>query len=341
MLMVVFGAGASYDSAPSHRPTPTRSRLDESRPPLADELFDLRGYFENAASEFPECQPIIPYLRGRPEGTSVEQVLQRLHHEAEADSVIYRQLAAIRYYLHRVISESERHWNDVAKGVTNYKTLLDQLRKWVKAEGRICLVTFNYDTMLEAVLPDVGITIEGLSDYIADKNYKLIKLHGSVNWAREVDTPIEVAQREDADVVRELIARSAELSISQRYRIHTKYPIAKWDQAALFPALAIPVERKKDYECPPEHFATLVACVPEVTRLLVIGWRAMEFSFLQLLVDNLPRKMHTMVVAGSSDGAVEITRRLERAGIVGQFFASAGGFTEFVVNREADEFLKI
>ena len=342
MLMVVFGAGASYDSFPSHTPevSPT-TKIAQSRPPLGDQLFDNRPDFVSATDRFQRCKAIIPQLRHRPHGTSVEQELQSLQTQAENDPERHRQLAAIRFYLHYMMWELELRWNEVTHGITNYNTLLDRLRYWRKAQERICLVTFNYDRMLEAVLPTVGVQIRDLPDYIASESYKVIKLHGSANWAREVNTPFEnLDSRNTWSVAYELIDRAAEIDISQNYRMVTDYPIGKLDQSVLLPALAIPVERKSDYECPPDHLDVLRACIPEVTKLLVIGWRATEITFLQLLAENFRRDVRTMVVAGSSDGAREVTSRLNEAGISGKHSMAPGGFTDFVLNREADEFLK-
>ena len=195
--------------------------------------------------------------------------------------------------------------------------------------------------MLEDALPTVGVGIQGLPDYIANDNYKVIKLHGSVHWAREVDTPIaNLSGRNTWQVAYELIDRAADLAISQRFRMVTEYPIGKLDQLALFPALAIPVETKGGYECPPEHLEALRVWVPEMTKLLIIGWRATEVPFLRLLAENLRHEPRVMVVAGGSDAAAQVIERLQQAGIEGQFHVAKGGFTEFVVNREADEFLK-
>jgi hypothetical protein len=43
MLMIIFGAGASYDSAPYH--PPLSGTITPNRPPLADELFSNREEF--------------------------------------------------------------------------------------------------------------------------------------------------------------------------------------------------------------------------------------------------------------------------------------------------------
>ena len=129
MLMVVFGAGASYDSVPSRPPIPFPGAQLLDRPPLANELFADRPRFVEAIRSFPKCQPVIPYLRHLPRDGSVEQVLEGLQAEAEEYPERHRQLAAVRFYLHFMLWECERYWNDVASGVTNYKTLLDQLER--------------------------------------------------------------------------------------------------------------------------------------------------------------------------------------------------------------------
>ncbi len=340
MLMVVFGAGASYDSVPA-RPLDTLPLPHHpDRPPLAKELFDNRREFLAAMSRFQKSQPIIPYLQNAPDG-SVERVLENLQAEADKYPERHRQLAAIRFYLHFMLWECEQRWNEIARGITNQKTLLDQIQRWYKGRCPVCLVTFNYDRMVEGALPSIGIEIKDLPDYVAAEDWKLIKLHGSVNWGREVNTPIQnVVSRNVWDIGRELIDRAPELDISQRYRMVAEYPIGKFGETALFPAIAIPVETKRDFECPPEHLEALRACIPKVTKLLLIGWRATEMPFVQLLADNLSSDVRVMAVAGSAESAGEILTRVEQAGIEGKFIVGSGGFTEFVVRRDGDEFLK-
>lgn len=107
MLMVVFGAGASFDSAPSF-PDNSSSPLSglsgghiaASRPPLADQLFDERPQFAEILQKFPACHGIASKLRKRMGDKSVEQVLETF--QAEADDYYdqgHRQLAAIRYFV--------------------------------------------------------------------------------------------------------------------------------------------------------------------------------------------------------------------------------------------------
>jgi hypothetical protein len=190
MLMVVFGAGASYDSIPQLRPgasskLPAHSLADavvaeQYRLPLANELFDNRPDFVRAIQRFPKCQAVIPYLRQPPPGKTVENVLEALQTEASNYPERIRQLAAIRYYLHFTPWDCGRNWEAASRGVTNYKTLLDQIQRWRKPADQVCLVTFNYDGMLENALPSVGLYVRELRDYITSEEYKIIKPHGSV-----------------------------------------------------------------------------------------------------------------------------------------------------------------
>jgi len=338
MLMVIFGAGASYDSAPSH---PPRKR-DDYRPPLAQELFSDRGYFESIVSKFEACQPIIPFVRHPREGASVEQVLEGLQAEGEKRPERYRQLAAIRHYLQFIIDWCDKQWSGKVKGVSNYKTLLDEIEHVRKPGEQVCLVTFNYDTLLERNLSSVGLRISSLGDYISNQNYKLIKLHGSVNWGREVDTPI--GGQDVWSIAYELIDRAAEINISRRYQLVHELPVAKLATVGfrLFPAIALPVERKRDFECPDEHLDVLRRFIPEVTKLLVIGWRGTEYHFLQMLAENVKKGLHVMVV--SREDATGVLQRLKEAGITGQFSAQFSafdrGFTSFILERMAVEFLR-
>ncbi len=338
MLMVVFGAGSSYDSFPS-LPAPKKMIY---RPPIAKELFEPRDYFIQIVSRFEACQPIIPFVRHPRTGASVEQVLEELQNEGEQRPERYRQLAAIRHYLQFIISHCDEQWSGgITKGVTNFKTLLDEIEQVRKPEERVCLVTFNYDTLLERNLPSIGIRITSLDDYVSNQDYKLIKLHGSVNWGREVETPIDkFGQRDEWSITHELIDRAAELNISRRYRLVDGLPVARLvkEGVVLFPAVALPVERKRDYECPDEHLDVLHRFIPEVTKLLVIGWRGTEYHFLQMLAEKLRKDLRVMVVSG--DDASEVILRLQQAGVGGHFSAFDRGFTQFILERNVIDFLR-
>lgn len=360
MIMVVFGAGASYDSVPSR--TPSNFPRDgntglfwqqnvESRPPLAKELFLTVDPFADSLSRFPQCHPIVPYLQQ--DGVTIEHVLEDLQSEAESDPVRMRQLAAVRFYLQDVIWNCEDRWSVVHSGVTNYATLLDQLRRSRRPEESVCLVTFNYDSMIESALRPAGVPIDTIPQYIADDAFKLFKLHGSVNWAREVDTPVDnVSGRADWDISRELMEKADTLKVSARFRmvrlvrrttstIRPDQIIAKSeDGVPLFPAIAIPVETKRGYECPDDHLSCLQGYLPKIKKILLIGWRGMEQHFLRLLAESLPENTSACVVAGKKQDAEEVISRIQESGVRITATAAEGGFSDFVVRREAEKFLQ-
>jgi hypothetical protein len=252
-----------------------------------------------------------------------------------------RQLAAIRYYLQLLISQCENDWEEVARGITNYRTLLDQLRRCRKTEDPVLLVTFNYDKMIENALPSVGVSINELSHYIRDNAFKLFKLHGCVDWAREVETEINLTPGSTWEIVRELIQKVGDLKISDRYRmVAGGHPIAKDGDIPLFPAIAIPVETKPTFECPSDHLECLREHLRKVTKILIVGWRATEKHFLDLMNSSGIAKIEVQVVAANKPEAEEVLGRFT----AGRSFpgeAVEGGFTDYVVSRAAERFFKI
>ena len=195
MLLVIFGAGASYDSVPDHPPPtpplPAMRRFgltgpfEDDRPPLASQLFDNRKPFVQAMTHFPECKELIPSLR-KPD-VMVEQELAKIREQAKSYPRAHQELAAICYYLHFALWECQARWYDVHSGITNYAALLRAIDFWRShSKEKICFVTFNYDTMLEAAMWQVlRFQAPLLDSYISQENYTLIKLHGSINWGRE------------------------------------------------------------------------------------------------------------------------------------------------------------
>lgn len=356
MLMVIFGAGASYDSAPAYPPpekfiVPSGLEREQCRPPLANQLFENRPLFANVLLLLPRTNAVVPPLRDSSEERPLEHELQELRDEAERYPRASVQLAAVRYYLHEMLWECENEWKRHVQGITNHKALLNRIECWRLAEKSesALLVTFNYDTLLEDALnQDFGTSFQSVGDYMTQlPHYKVFKLHGSVNWAREVDDGIgnfaEVA-RDPWAFANGLIDRVRDLKISQRYKVVRSHPIVYEDGKTLFPAIAIPVETKSDFECPAQHLEALRECIPQVSKLLVIGWRAREEHFLEFLRQSkLPKQLRLMVVARSPEGGKEIVATLQDKlgiGLLGRGpYWSGGGFTDFIKSREVDLFL--
>jgi hypothetical protein len=83
-----------------------------------------------------------------------------------------------------------------------------------------------------------------------------------------------------------------------------------------------------------------------VTKVLMIGWRAREAHFLQMPSDNLPGRgpgvsQLCVVGANADDACATLTQFTGDLGyLAGHPYIAEGGFSQFVVNREGDPFLR-
>lgn len=96
-------------------------------------------------------------------------------------------------------------------------TFLDAIERWrYENQEEVCYVTFNYDTMLEESITSMwGVTFDSFNSYITQPYFKVIKLHGSIDWGLEFKTyPVS-----SSFGINEVIDGSTrELNLSNRYR---------------------------------------------------------------------------------------------------------------------------
>jgi len=352
--MVIFGAGASFDSSPTYLPgavpplaSETDRHNDYNRPPLAKDLFANRPLFVEALDVFPKCKTIVPRLRA-PDvisgHTSIEALLQEIEEEAKTYSRGPQELAAVCCYLQRAINECETHWRETTRGITNYLSLLREIERAHRGDEPVCLVTFNYDTLLEDALVRFGFQFTNIDSYTKGHTfYRVFKLHGSVNWGQEVDVqlPPSINPEYAPHVLRYMIDKCAELQISERFVLCSPGSVAVVNGHPVFPAIAIPVEKKQVFQCPQHMIDELTALLPRVTKILVIGWRATEAHFLDLLKRHLKRGVYLSVVAGNQAEAKDIAVRIHRALLNNPPNSSPEptGFTEFIRTRRAEQIL--
>lgn len=340
MLLVVLGAGASFDSLIADPPPdvsalgPYTRRGNDFRPPLAVQLFENRANFSQVVADLRELAPLMqPMRQAIEQGVQIEKRLAEHQHrardQADPDFALERQLRAFRFYLQQIMHDCSEQWPSAMHGSTNYGHLLWRICRWQSlTKEPVCYVTFNYDTLLEAAFRenyDIDAD-ERLENYIGFENAKLIKLHGSANWGRVVNPPLKkrkISTRvpPSAEEVKEsmlwMIREMPNEMISSEYvllRQPNEIVSAGGSDGFLricFPAIAIPVEEKQDFECPDSHVTALRDLLPTVNKLLVIGWRAAEENFLALLRDALPqRPLLDVVCAGPAD-AREVNSRLD------------------------------
>ena len=355
MLMVIFGAGASYDSSREF-PTAKESPLEVWRPPRAIDLFrDSNHWFGDIVARYPRLHPILGRLREPQSGRSLEEELQCILDEAHDNEERTRQLMAARYYLRDLLYEVSENWRKRVR-FTNYAPLIDQIlqsRRRAEAAEPTALVTFNYDTLLDRALESFGYEPKQIENHFqAHSVLKLFKPHGSVDWSRfvEVCRDLKVPRpREARYSVDQLIANAHLIVPSEAYRVVSAtdpHQIHNFDRP-IIPAIAIPTQTKTDdtFEWPPAHRAYLEELIPKVTKILLVGWQAREAHFAQMLRAGLKKNSitHIMVVGRDHDDAETIFhhfwREIDQQPSKKRYLAS-GGFSEFVVKGEVEEFIQ-
>jgi hypothetical protein len=169
MLLVIFGAGASHDSADPHAPVESL--------PLTKDLVGPR--FADIAMRLPASRPIIDRLRSQMTSdptASLETELAKLAQASENAPERRAQLVAFRFYLRRAIENATTEWMAVTRGFTRYLTLLNYILDWHRTTGTaVRLATFNYDTLLETALEDVLANwyLRDLAAYVSREDFRL------------------------------------------------------------------------------------------------------------------------------------------------------------------------
>jgi len=328
MLLVILGAGASYDSV-SHFRAPAQS---DDRPPLASELFENRPEFVKVMYRFGRCRQIVPFLRGQ--GVAIERELARIQSQADSFDDVHSELAAIRYYLRFAIRECVERWVRKHYGINNYVTMVREIARWRAESGeKVAFVTFNYDTMLEtAVMQVLGFSVSDFLSYIRNPDYSVFKLHGSVNWARVIPVATPNSYTYDR-VINE--ALSLGRGMTSEFAIVDHAEMLNDGRGVLFPALALPVDRKDEFSCPTEHIAALANVIPQITKISIIGWRATEEKLLNMLrsrLTGLSGSAELMIVAESRKSALDTFENLGVHDKIANWTTFDDGFSGLALN---------
>jgi len=339
MLMIIFGAGASFGSRPVNEPTLA------TRPPLAAGL--VSEDFGRYTSEYPSSRPVIVRLRrALVEGDGLlETELGRVSQDASTDPERARHLLSFRFYLnHLVESVADGWWNEF-DGFTHYAELLERIGAWRSAKRQaVCLVTFNYDTLLDrSADAQVGNwTLRSFDSYVERPDWRLYKLHGSTHWSRVL--PSNVEQNETPPNVGYLIQHAEQLDFENGELVADPWAFAVplREKAVAAPGIAVPTDLKQTFCCPPDHVKRFTRDIEDVDRLLLIGWRAVEPHALDLLVKHLTPGYNLAICDVDEASIGQIRHALgavaDIANRVQLPFKFTGGFSELVHPRSQLEF---
>jgi hypothetical protein len=319
--MVIFGAGASFDSDPNDPATPTSGgNRGGVRPPLAGNLF--WGGYGRFAQLYPACQGLLKRLRAA--APNIEPELERVRFESQRKTFMIRELEAVRYYIRAVIDAVEEEWlGNLRDHVTTYTNLLQEIEEWREERGsEVAFITFNYDCLLDracrSVVPELK--LKGVSDFGQGKAHYVYKLHGSTDWSEEVslavDSPISGGGR---DYENQLIDLAGYTHPTGRY-IRGNERIEGQRFGYSRPAIAIPMVTKSgdDFACPVQHTEHLRQAIPVVSDLVLVGWRGEEQHFHDLWRSTVQWAQKTqlrrlLIVDATKESAEGIATRIRES----------------------------
>jgi hypothetical protein len=353
MLMVIFGAGASYDSSLGE------ANDEAKRPPLAQQLFDDRAVFNRAVTAYPACRPLVGHLRDLAKSKTppvLEDVLAQIVERAEQNPETKRQLLALRFYLRDAVARQTSDWLAEIAGFSNYGRLLRRIGEWrAQSREQVVLVTFNYDVMLDSALAEqmaTGQPFHDLKDYVDRDDWKLCKLHGSTDWVRRIrvhdsaagdnNAAYAIGSAGDLDLTMGEIVRQPLLeTIDQRDGAHIEVAV---------PAIAVPTTGKSTFETHQTHLQAFDAAIPKVDRLLIVGWRGIEQHVLDRIKTINPHYALGIVdpkakdVFAQLEGASIMDLGAGRTANVGNRAVRRytwAGFSELVRDDDVDQWLRI
>lgn len=344
MILVILGAGASYDSYSAKAP---RGGAEGYRPPLANQLFQPRPEFLPFARDYPECQEVAARLRPLADDHgewSIERAFAALDEDRGGSLPRRKQFLSVRFYLQQMLTSVEHQWLASTLEETNYLPLVDGLELSAAEVEEVVVLSFNYDTLADRAFERRGlISRKSLSGY-CEGRVRFYKVHGSVDWWRLVrGMPHTRNVGSTVHDAKELIKSVDSLTPTDVFRIDEPPKAGVTGRAFggdwYVPAIAIPIANKDEFECPPDHVLRLKADLPKVTRAIVIGWRAADPLFLKLLSTIKPG-VPTLIVAKDGTEATETGDRFRDGGVhISPRPYDEGGFSRLVSGERLQQFL--
>ena len=150
-------------------------------------------------------------------------------------------------------------------------------------------------------------------------------------WYADPDTSrrVLIGNVGDIDVTDEYLLTSPDEAVSDRE-----------SQSLHYAAIAIPTQKKSDFECPAAHIQVLDDCIRKAERILVIGWRGAEQHLLDKLNFLPGMAIPVLIVGASEDGTRETATSLSSVGLTdSRIDRFTDGFTNFLKTDDLADFL--
>ncbi|MBI5707800.1 MAG: SIR2 family protein [Armatimonadetes bacterium] len=265
-LVLLFGAGASHDCADDRM----ADVKEAFRPPLVGGLFGNTPEFGGLLAKYPGAEALAPDIRAALSDTiGIEALFAK--YATHQNEIIRRLFIEVPFYLSDLLLEVSNSF--VAHGATRYDQLLVQIEEANISDA--LLLTVNYDELIERAYRRLYRTDFPTVDscLTANRNKPLIKLHGSVSWARML------AHQVGGGSIMEAIEKvEVPLAFDQSFLRIAPSDRKYWRQGSRFcyPAIAPPVQGKTDFRCPDTHLTLARRQLKEATHLIVVGFSGLD-----------------------------------------------------------------
>lgn len=307
-ILIILGAGASYDFSYN------MNLKKEGRPPLTCDLFS--DVYTNVISSFPGALSLSSEIL---KAKNIEEYFQKqwAFVVSTKNKVLLNKLIDTQYYLRQLFQFIS--FSCVERRKNNYNILIQQLYNSLiekSSNERSLIVTFNYDTLLEqSITQTINCNFETISDYVDYEKNKLLifKPHGSWNWGQRINERFFAEnniQQLNSDylVSNHLYKKSFTLNqmskyLSERIELYD-IDFTHW-QNYYFPSLLIPFSKKDQFIMPESHKTTLESFLPNIKKIIVIGWKGTELAFQRLLKKHLHSKEIEVIYVNKKDESFE------------------------------------
>ena len=315
-VCVILGAGASFDV----KDEGTSWDQNNYKPPLASGLFDTnKREFYEILNHYEGARFLANLLpRELAQGKGFEEALAYFAYHV--DEPLKAHFAHDPPYLRDLLRAcSDKYIPDP----TCYIYLVTEFL----AEHHFFEVLFlvlNYDDLLEKALNSYDSTtysFKAMDDYVQpERNAKVVKLHGSINWFREFEIPSGIGW---LDAVKKPTVRKRPLDseivviddhTGPRIR-HDKCYDMQSGRNGYYPILTAPLAGKQadDSVCPTSHTSFAKEFLRSCRRFLVIGSSGSDADLLALLQKSMkPESQPLIHFVGSGREAKASLERFQK-----------------------------
>lgn len=321
MKVVILGAGASKDCIRELYPETAKSlgiNIGDVHkhpwvPPLGNELFSTRETFRSIISAYEGADAFTSEAASI---NDLEEYLDEIQNTVDktGDDIFFGRLIHTQYYLQHLLYEVSEQFH--RSGINNYETLIDIAYKYaIDNNDEVYFISFNYDLLLEKAFEKKILRrkINSIDDYINHSKIKIIKPHGSCNWARRIK---KITRRSESDpTLHKRLYSSPSIMIQDKnsFEYDSSIEITHYSQLDKFsrvkkgymhymPQIILPLKTKSNFIIPENHKSILEDGLKRADKILTIGWKAGEMKFLQQMKENLnTNKISITVVDPNAD----------------------------------------